>query len=110
MSALNKVYEQQYLRSQGLDPTSKKRKREEKEKKRKENLEWMKEWMEEEKKSQKWNQRILKLIYSFDRITLDVITLVIRPWGFEFIISNRNNAPNPHREDSQCPDHTHTRH
>ena len=55
MSALNKVYEQQYLRSQGLDPTSKKRKSEEKEKKRKENLEWMKEWMEEEKKSQKWN-------------------------------------------------------
>ena len=55
MSALNKVYEQQYLRSQGLDPTSKKRKRVEKEKKRKENLEWMKEWMEEEKKSQKWN-------------------------------------------------------
>ena len=37
---LNKVYEQQYLRSQGLDRWSKKR-REEKEKKRKENLEWI---------------------------------------------------------------------
>ena len=55
MSLLNKVYEQQYLRSQGLDPTSKKRKREEKEKKREENLERMKEWMEKEKKSSTWN-------------------------------------------------------
>ena len=52
MSALNKVYEQQYLRSQGLDPTSKKRKREEKEKERKENLEWMKEWMKKHKTTQ----------------------------------------------------------
>ena len=49
MSALNKVYEHLYLRIQGLDPTSKKRKREEKEKKRKKNLEWMKKWMEKEK-------------------------------------------------------------
>ena len=44
---LNKVYEKQYLRSQGLDSWSKKRKREE-------NLKWMKEWMEQEKKTRQW--------------------------------------------------------
>lgn len=62
---LNKVYEQQYLRSQGLDRWSKKRKREEKEKKRKENLEWMEKWMKQEKKTSKWNNTRQRAYYNY---------------------------------------------